>query len=203
MMDNEKPFAPACERNQEPIRAVLAGILTEPARVLEIGSGTGQHAVYLCRHMPWLRWQPTDIPEAVPGIRRWVEDGGLDNLAMPMALDVGAGDAVPDRSHDAIFSANTLHYISWPLGLDMLTLAARVLSPGGEFLLYGPFNENDSFTSEGNEALDAWLKSRDPESGIRDRQRVVAAAEALGLVYRSCYDMPANNRILHFQQQDA
>lgn len=199
---DEKPFAPACERNQEPIRATLAALLPEPSRVLEIGSGTGQHSVYLCRHLPHLNWQPSELPEALPGLEQWVDESGLENLQRPMILDVSAPPAGITATYDAVFTANTLHYIPWPAVLALLECSAVALREGGELLAYGPFNDNGAFTSEGNRSLDAWLKSRDPRTGVRDWQVIAQAAGELGLDLVANHPMPANNRILQFFRRE-
>lgn len=196
----EKPVAEACLRNQEPIARVLRELLTEPAQVLEIGSGTGQHAVYLARAMPWLHWQPSELPGQLDGIRAWRDDAGLPNLAEPVALDMSQWPWPVAGPFDAVFTANTVHFVGWPLVDALLAGTARVLRPGGQFCVYGPFNENGRFTSPGNEALDHWLKQRDPDSGIKDRQDVVERAAAVGLVFQQEFAMPANNRILVFER---
>ena len=197
---DEKPYAPACERNQDPILKVLAGILTSPGRVLEIGSGTGQHAVHMARHLPHLHWEPTDVAEHVHGIRLWVEEADLANLDEPVALDVSV-DAVTPGRYDAVFSANVVHFVAWTVAESLLQQAARGLREEGDLLLYGPFNEQGGFTSEGNRELDAWVRTHNPDAGIKDRPAVVACARQYGLVLQQTIDMPANNRILHFRRQ--
>ncbi|MDX1588435.1 MAG: DUF938 domain-containing protein [Oleiphilaceae bacterium] len=202
MSTDQKPFAPACERNQEPIRATLAALLPEPSRVLEIGSGTGQHGVYLCRHLPHLQWQPTDLPEALPGLAQWVDESGLDNLSRPRALDVTAPPADITAAYDAVFTANTLHYVSWPVLQSLLECSAVALRHGGQLLAYGPFNHNGEYSSDGNRSLDAWLKERDPEIGIKDLQSVAAMALDMGLDLVAQHPMPANNQILQFFRRE-
>ncbi len=193
----EKPVAPACLRNQEPIAQTLAGILTEPARVLEIGSGTGQHAVYIARALPHLIWQPTELEPALAGIRAWRADAGLENVLEPLVLDVSQ-DHWPREPYDAVFTANTVHFIGWRPVRCMFEGVARVLREGGRFCVYGPFNYDGQYTSEGNRELDAWLKSRDPVSGIKDIAEVTRLAASLGLVLQQDLAMPANNRLLVF-----
>lgn len=195
----EKPVAPACLRNQEPIARTLAGILTEPARVLEIGSGTGQHAVYVARALPHLTWQPTELEPALAGIRAWQEDAGLDNVLEPLVLDVSQDDW-PEGPYDAVFTANTVHFIGWAPVRRMFEGVARVLRPEGLFCVYGPFNYEGRYTSEGNRELDAWLKSRDSTSGIKDIEAVRQLADSLELVFQQDLAMPANNRMLVFRK---
>lgn len=195
----EKPVSAACLRNQEPIARALAGILVEPARVLEIGSGTGQHAVYLARALPHLIWQPTELEPALAGIRAWRDEAGLDNVLEPRVLDV-CQDDWPTGPYDAVFTANTVHFIGWEPVRRMFAGVAQVLRPEGHFCIYGPFNENGRYTSEGNRDLDAWLKSRDQDSGIKDRDEVIRLADALGLLFQEDIAMPANNRLLVFRK---
>ena len=194
----EKPYAPACERNQEPIRAALARILTEPARVLEIGSGTGQPGVWFATHLSHLDWQLTDVADTVPGIRIWQEEAGLPNLRPPKTLDVMAPTDLGE-AFDAVFTANTVHFVSWTVVRGLLRVTARHLRAGGDLLIYGPFNEDGVYTSEGNASLDDWLKSRDPDSGIKDRAEFEAVAGDYGLTPVNSHPMPANNQLLHLR----
>lgn len=195
----EKPVAPACLRNQEPIAQALAGILTEPARVLEIGSGTGQHAVYVARALPYLIWQPTELEPALAGVRAWRAGAGLENVLEPLVLDVTQNDW-PQEPYDAVFTANTVHFIGWEPVRQMFEGVARVLRGDGLFCVYGPFNYDGRYTSEGNRELDAWLKSRDPASGIKDIEAVTQLAASFGLVFQQDIAMPANNRLLVFRK---
>ncbi len=195
----EKPFSEACERNQEPIREVLGAVLTEPAQVLELGSGTGQHAVYFARHLPNLTWQPSDVVDALPGIELWCREANLDNLPDPIVLDVTQGAEGLDAVYDAVFTANTVHFVSWDVVRALFELSAEKLKKGGDLLIYGPFNEAGLYTSEGNRRLDAWLQARDPESGIKERGQVNALAAEYGFEAVSCFEMPANNQLLQFR----
>lgn len=196
----EKPFSEACERNQEPIREVLASVLTEPADVLELGSGTGQHAVYFARHLPHLTWQPSDVPEALPGIELWCREARLSNLLDPISLDVTSGAQGVDEAFDAVFTANTVHFVSWDVVRALFAVSAEKLREGGDLLIYGPFNEAGVYTSEGNRRLDAWLHSRDPQSGIKERGQINELAAEYGLDAMACFEMPANNQLLHFRR---
>ncbi len=196
----EKPIAEACLRNQEPIAATLEQLLRQPAMVLELGSGTGQHAVYVARRLPYLTWQPTELSEALPGIRAWLADENLTNVLPPLALDVRAGEWPVAGPYDVVFTANTLHFVGWSVVAALFAGVEKVLRPGGLFCAYGPFNEDQRYTSEGNRQLDLWLKSRDPDSGIKDRQDVTARAAGHGLVFEQDMAMPANNRMLVFRR---
>ncbi len=199
----EKPIAEACLRNQEPIAAALEQLLTQPARVLELGSGTGQHAVYVGRRLPHLTWQPTELPEALPGIRAWLADSGLTNVLAPLALDVRAREWPVTGPFDAVFTANTLHFVGWAVVEALFAGVEKVLRGGGIFCAYGPFNEDQQYTSEGNRQLDLWLQSRDPDSGIKDRQDIMDRAAEYGLIFEQDVAMPANNRILVFRRSEA
>lgn len=189
----DKPHAPACERNRDPILAVLQPRLADCRDVLEIGSGTGQHAVHFAAAMPWLQWQCSDRAENLPGIAMWLDDAALRNTPAPLALDVADGPW-PAQVFDAVFSANTLHIMGWPEVQAFFAGVARVLAPGGVLVVYGPFNYGGTYTSDSNRAFDAWLQARDPRSAIRDAEAVDALAATVGLVLEEDLAMPANNR---------
>ena len=190
-----KPYSEACERNREPILAVLARVFADRRRVLEIGSGTGQHAVAFAAAMPQLAWQPSDVRAHLDGIRAWTEDAGLANLREPISLDVNV-DPWPVAAFDAVFSANTAHIMSAPEAERLLARAARALEQGGVFALYGPFNYAGRYTSESNQRFDASLRARDPASGIRDFEWVDSRARREGFLLLEDNAMPANNRLL-------
>lgn len=190
-----KPFAEACEENKLPILAVLRTEFAAVRRVLEIGSGTGQHAVFFARELPHLDWQTSDLAEYHPGIRAWIGDAGLVNVRAPLLLDV-AHDVWPDTVYDGVFSANTTHIMGWTEVEAMFAGIGRVLAPDGRFCLYGPFNYGGNYTSASNERFDRWLKARDPRSGVRDFEALNGLAEAAELHLVKDYAMPANNRIL-------
>ena len=196
----DKPVSEACLRNQEPIAEALARILTEPATVLEIGSGTGQHAVHIGRRLPHLLWQPSDLAECLPGIHAWLQEAGLANVLNPVVLDVRQQPWLLGHEFDAVFTANTIHFVGWRSVESLLRGTAGVLRAGGLFCVYGPFNYGGQYTSEGNRQLDLWLKGRDPDSGIKDIEEVRVRAEALGLLLQQDLAMPANNRLLVFQK---
>jgi len=198
----DKPYAPACDRNREPILAELRGRLAGARRVLEIGSGTGQHAVYFAAAMPWLTWQCTDRAEHVPGMRLWLEDAALPNTPPPQVLDVTSvswpvepGSGV--RPFDAVFSANTLHIMSWTAVEAFFNGVGRLLAHvgHGQLMVYGPFNHAGQYTSDSNRDFDAWLRARDPLSGIRDAEAVDALAHGVDLALQADVPMPANNRL--------
>lgn len=191
----EKPYAPACDKNKEPILEVLKRVFDKPCEVVEIGSGTGQHAVYFTENMPHLTWQPTDQAIYLDGISLWVEEAGISNLNSPLELDVRHKEW-PVKQIEALFSANTLHIMSWESVEIFYERLGNYLMPGAKFCSYGPFNINGQFTSESNAAFDLWLKDRDPLSGIRDLEALIALGEKVGLSLEENCSLPANNRLL-------
>ena len=195
-----KPYAESCEQNRHAILAVIKGPLAGSHGVLEIGSGTGQHAVAFAAEMPHLIWHTSDRVENHPGIRLWLAESGLENVRPPLSLDV-AGEKWPEIDIDAVFSANTAHIMHWHEVAAMFMGIGRLLSEGGDFLLYGPFNYGHRYTSDSNAAFDQWLKQRDPHSGIRNFEDLDELARQAGMVLQKDYAMPANNRILHWQRQ--
>jgi len=198
---NDKPFAESCEQNREPILAVLAEVFADCRRVLEIGSGTGQHAVYFGAALPHLVWQTADVPAHHAGILAWLGDAALPNVRPPLALEACASDW-RDTRYDAVFSANTLHIMGWEQVECFFAGVGAVLEPGGVLAVYGPFNYGGAFTSESNARFDAWLKARDPASGVRDFEAVDARARAQGLVLQRDFAMPANNRTLVWRRME-
>lgn len=197
-----KPHSDACERNREPILKVLQQWFVTPGTVLEIGSGTGQHAIYFAQALPHLIWLATDREENLPGIQRWFDEAALPNLRGPQALNVlDAAWPVDDVTH--AFSANTAHIMSWPEVEAMFAGVGAALKSGGKFCLYGPFNRNGQFTSESNRAFDEMLRARDPAMGIRDDQALVALGRSNELTFIADHAMPANNRLLVWTRQEA
>ncbi len=199
-MPMSKPYSESCEQNREPILAVLREVLTEPGVVLEIGSGTGQHAAYFPRFLPHLIWQPSDVATNLDGIRAWLSEAALDNVREPLVLDV-AQPQWPVERVDVVFSANAVHIMSWPEVKLMFAGIDRVLASGGMLCLYGPFNYQGRYSSESNARFDAWLKARDPNSGVRDFEDLDALASQAGLTLQADYEMPANNRTLVWQRR--
>lgn len=189
------PFSAASERNKEPIFAVLGPVLASRRRVLEIGSGTGQHAVHFARQLPQLTWQPTDCAEMLDGLAARVSRSGLPNLLAPLELDVRQA-AWPDSRPDAVFTANTLHIMSWPDVEALFTGLGRILGPGALLAIYGPFRYAGKLTAPSNEAFDRELQQRDPASGLRTYEDVAGLAAAQGLAPDADHEMPANNRLL-------
>ena len=189
------PFSEACERNKEPILAVLRGAFAGRRRVVEIGAGTGQHAVHFARHLSHLEWQPTDRAEWLEGLAARVAAEGPPNLLAPVELDV-LDDSWPPVRGDAVYSANTLHIMSWPAVEALFAGLGRVLEPGGVLAVYGPFRYRGAFTTPSNADFDAMLRERDPASGVRDFEAVNALAEHAGLTLQSDHAMPANNQLL-------
>lgn len=195
----EKPHAPATERNREAILAVLRRHFADRQRVLEIGSGTGQHAVHFAAALPHLTWQTSDRPQYLPGIRLWLDEARLTNTPQPLALDVNTPLALPLR-YDAVFSANTLHIMSWPEVERLFALLPALMTPEALFCCYGPFNYGGRFTSPSNAQFDAALKQDDPRRGIRDFEAVNALAHSAGLVLIEDAEMPANNRCITWRR---
>ncbi|MDZ7621888.1 MAG: DUF938 domain-containing protein [Candidatus Competibacteraceae bacterium] len=190
-----KPHSEACEQNKEPILAVLREVFSEPGLILEIGAGTGQHAVHFARELPHLDWQPTDRADYLPGIHLWIAEAGLSNLRQPLALDTRR-EPWPVAQAAGAFSANTTHIMNWPAVEGLFRGIGRTLQPGGAFCLYGPFNYGGRYTSASNAAFDASLRQCDPDSGIRDFDDLDRLAQDNGLRLRWDYPMPANNRTL-------
>ncbi|HUN26186.1 MAG TPA: DUF938 domain-containing protein [Steroidobacteraceae bacterium] len=199
MPDPLKRFAPSCERNREPILAVLRRHFADRRAVLEIGSGTGQHAAYFAARLPHLIWQSSEQRDCLPGIELWRKEAALANLPAPLELDVNG--AWPRARFDAIFSANTLHIMSWDEVRKLFAALERVLAPDAVLAVYGPFNYHGRFTSESNAEFDAWLKERSPTMGIREFEAVDGLARAIGLALIEDCAMPANNRTLVWQRR--
>jgi cyclopropane fatty-acyl-phospholipid synthase-like methyltransferase len=191
-----KPSAPATERNRAPILAILKCEFDERRRVLEIGSGSGQHAVYFAEALPHLFWQTSDLPRNHEGILAWVESANLENLAPPLLLDVADCDTSVHRvdiKFDAVFSANTAHIMSYSMVESMFRLVASLLPADGLFCLYGPFKQDGSFSSESNAAFDDSLRAQDPQMGIRDLEDLDILAAGGDMSPHAIYAMPANN----------
>ena len=190
-----KPYSEACERNRGPILGVLREVLGDRSKVLEIGSGTGQHAVHFAAGLPHLIWQPSDIADHLSGIRAWCDEAALPNLRPPIELDLNA-EPWPDTGADAVFSANTLHIVAWEEVRTLFERIGRMLPRDGVLAIYGPFAYGGRHTSQSNARFDLMLRERDPRSGIRKFEGVDALARAHGLVLDRDVAMPANNRML-------
>jgi len=196
-----KPFAESCAQNQEPILAILAEEFADRSRVLEIGSGTGQHAVFFGARLPQLSWQTSDVGANHAGILAWLQEAGLENVLPPIELDVRVAVHWPDARFDAVFSANAVHIMGWEAVQAMFEGLGRVMEAGARLALYGPFNYGGEYTSESNARFDQWLKDRDPASGIRNFEDLDALARAQGMRLARDYAMPANNRILVWDRE--
>ncbi|WP_296207352.1 DUF938 domain-containing protein [Psychrobacter sp. UBA3480] len=204
------PFSQACENNKQPILEVLQTELQGFNHVLEIGSGTGQHSVYFAPNLPEIRWQTSDVTGNHRHIIAWHTAYPAPNLYSPLTFDL-AQDSVPVSSHlnssdmvkpyDVIFTANTLHIISWALVERLIALAGDALPVDSKLIVYGPFNEHGKYTSEGNQRFDAMLRAGNPDSGIRDKEDIVSLANAHYLQLSKTYAMPANNQLLVFQKR--
>lgn len=192
-------WSAASERNREPIFAALRPRLPGQGRLLEIGAGTGQHAVWMARRYPNIEWLPTDLKEALPGLRARIEAQGPGNVLAPRALDVRRGNW-PPGPFDAVYSANTAHIMHWDGVCAMFEGVARRLRAGGGFFLYGPFNVEGRFTAPSNEAFDRSLKARDPGMGIRDMDALDDLARGGGMALEERLQMPANNFLLVFRR---
>lgn len=195
MVRKMKPFSQACANNKQPILNVIAPLLADKKSLLEIGSGTGQHAVYFAEKLPHLFWQTSDQEENHSGINQWLDDANLSNIGRPMVLDV-QNDRWPSVKQDAIYSANTAHIMSWEMVESMFSGIGNSLAKQGLFILYGPFNYQGKFTSESNERFEQWLKGIDSKRGIRDFEAIDKLANNVGLSLLYDFEMPANNRLL-------
>ena len=213
------PFSQACENNKQPILEVLQTELQSSSHVLEVGSGTGQHSVYFAPNLPEIQWQTSDVTSNHRHIIAWHNAYPAPNLYSPLAFDL-AHDSVPvsshldsshldsshlnsshvDKPYDVIFTANTLHIISWALVERLFTLAGDALPVDGKLIIYGPFNENGNYNSEGNQRFDAMLRASNPDSGIRDKEDIISLANAHHLQLSKTYAMPANNQLLVFRK---
>jgi hypothetical protein len=191
------PFSEACERNKAPILSVLQSAFADSTQALEIGSGTGQHAVHFAAHLTHLIWHPTEQLAYLPDLAARVKLEGSSNLRAPTVLDVKQS-VWPLRAADAIFTANTLHIMAWAEVLVMYRGVAAVLSPGGILCVYGPFRYSGRYTSSSNQDFDRMLQERDAKSGLRDIDDLTALAAQYGLRLRADHDLPANNRLLEF-----
>jgi SAM-dependent methyltransferase len=194
------PFSAACERNKEPILDVLRARFAGRTQVLEIGSGTGQHAVHFARALQELTWYPTEQLAYLADLTERVKLEGPANLRSPKLLDVRQA-VWPLRNVDAMFTANTLHIMSWPEVTALFRGCGSVLAPGGVLCIYGPFRYAGRYTSDSNREFDLMLQERDPQSGIRDLEEVTTLGEEYGLRLDADHDLPANNRLVVFVKE--
>lgn len=196
----EKPIAPACERNKIVILDILKDLLKDRKAVLEIGSGTGQHAVFFCEHLPHLVWQTSDLTDKHRGINAWIEESNLSNVLPPLSLDVDH-DTIPNNKFDSVFTANTCHIMGWQSVLHLIEKVGKSLIPGGLFIVYGPFNFDGQYTSESNKAFDEKLRGENPTMGIRNFEDFSEYSSQNHLHFQEKFPMPANNFILTFQKK--
>lgn len=196
----DKPFSPACERNRDPILEVLQEhIYQTDRRLLEIGAGTGQHAVYFAPHFPQLEWFPTDLSANLFGMKKWIDEANLPNLQRPIKLDVSKDD-FPKLKFDVVFTANTLHIMHWKDCKSFMKLLGHRLRENSRAIFYGPFKYNGEFTSQSNADFDESLRAKDPLSGIRAFEDVNNNMIKNGFELVADMDMPANNRMLIFNR---
>ncbi len=195
MSNTQKPYAESCDENGTHILEVLKAKLPGEGALLEIGSGTGQHAVQFAAALRSIEWHTSDRADTHEGMRMWLVEAGLDNLHEPIALDVLA-DPWPDTLFDAAYSANTAHIMPKAAVEAVFQGLARTLKPGAPFLLYGPFMYDGEHTSESNGRFDIWLREQEVHRGVRDVSWLKAIAEPLGLLLEEDIEMPVNNRIL-------
>jgi SAM-dependent methyltransferase len=196
------PFSDACERNKGPILDVLVTAFAGVAAVLEVGSGTGQHAVWFGQNLSHLTWQPSETLAHLPGLRERLDLEAPDNVRAPLALDV-AHHPWPVGAVDGVFSANTLHIMSWSQVEHFFRGVGAVLAAGGTLCVYGPFRYGGNFTTPSNADFERWLKRRDPLSGVRDFEAVDTLARAQGLALLADHAMPANNQALVWRRARA
>lgn len=196
----ELPHSEACVRNRQPILLNLKPFFADRRRVLEIGSGTGQHAVHFASSLTHLVWQSADRQDYLPGLAARIAQSGLDNLPTPIELDV-MQPLWPREDFDAVFSANTLHIMAWNEVETLFQRLALILGATAKLAIYGPFKMHGRFTSASNQAFDASLKMRDSRMAVRDLEAVDALALQSGFQLQQNLDMPANNQLLFWQRR--
>ncbi|MDB5769911.1 MAG: hypothetical protein JWM42_285 [Burkholderia sp.] len=195
-----RQYSAACERNKEPILAVLRDAFEDGGRILEIGSGTGQHAAFFGENLPQLTWQTSDLPHNHASIIDWQQEAGLPNVLAPLTLDTGS-DNWPEGPYDGVFSANTCHIMAWQEVQAMFAGVGRILRKGGVLCIYGPFNYSGKFTSMSNAQFDASLRAQAPHMGIRDFEAIDRLAAENGLRLDMDHAMPSNNRLLVWRRE--
>ena len=194
-----KQYSEACEQNKKPIIDILREAFSDARHVLEIGSGTGQHAVYFSEQLPHLHWQTSDLPENHPSSNAWLREAGLENTLAPVTVDTrntSWPQQTPEKSYDGLFSANTTHIMDWPAVQGLFAGAGELLESNARFCLYGPFNYHGTYSSDSNRHFDDWLKARDPASGIRHFEELDLLASGNSMELETDYEMPVNNRLL-------
>ncbi len=196
----DKPYSPSCERNRQPILDVLGAAFADRRKVLEIGSGTGQHAIHFAAALPYLLWQTSERTEQLAGLRLWLDEAALPNTPPPLNLEVTG--RWPEDRFDAIFTANTLHIMAWSEVQALFVKLPDVTCSEATLIVYGPFNRNGRFTSISNEAFDARLKTQGAHMGIRNIEAVDALAHEAGFMLQDDLSMPTNNRCRIWQRHD-
>lgn len=191
----DKQFSQACENNKQPIGAVLVKYLIAAGKLLEIGSGTGQHAAHFAKLFPQIEWQPSDLTSSHPSIEAWRRDSGASNLRPVIELDIRQPPTM-DTRFDYLYSANTLHIMAWETVTMLFQQLPRYLQPEALVFFYGPFKYQGAFTTDSNAQFDLWLKSRGEHQGIRDFEAIEALANEQGLQLLEDIAMPANNQLL-------
>ncbi len=200
---DRRQFSPSTARNRDPILAVMHRVLPAEGRVLEIASGSGEHAVFLARSLPGLLWQTSDLDaEARASIAAWIASENLPNVLAPLTIDVRTSDWNLSGPFDAVVAINMIHIAPWDAALGVLQGAGRLLRRDGVLFLYGPYKRAGAHTAPSNESFDQWLKARDPSFGVRDLEDVVSAAAQNGFALRETVEMPANNLSLIFAKAD-
>ena len=194
-----KPFSESCEQNKAVIYEAIEPYLLDGIEVLEIGSGTGQHAVHFAAMAPGIIWQTSDLAENMPAINAWISDSQLSNLPEPLELDVNS--RWMDKTYDLMFSANTFHIMNQDQVEQFLLRCTACFTARGHLIVYGPFNYQGSYTSPSNEQFDGWLKTRDPQSGIKHFEWINSIARESGLRLVNDIAMPSNNRILIWRHE--
>ncbi len=196
----DKPYSPSCERNRQPILKVLNTVFANCHKVLEIGSGTGQHAVHFAAALPHLLWQTSDRTEHLAGMRLWLDEACLPNTPPPVDLNVSG--SWPEGPYDAIFTANTLHIMAWSEVQALFAKLPDITTTEAKLVIYGPFNHAGRFTSSSNEAFGVWLQDQGPHMGIRDVEAVDTLARKAGFILQDDLPMPANNRCRIWQRHN-
>lgn len=194
-MSSQKPFSQACENNKQPILEILLRVFSDRKQVLEVGSGTGQHAVHCAPELPHLVWQTADLEHNHPGIKAWLNESPAENIRPPLILDADHPPWSFDPV-DAVFTANTCHIMAWSSVVNLFAGLDSTMKSNAVLAIYGPFNYNGKFTSDSNARFEEWLKKKAPHQGIRNFEAINALAKKIGLTLIEDNEMPANNRLL-------
>lgn len=194
---DDRQYAPATQRNREPILATLKKVITRPSKILEIASGTGEHAVFFAANFPLCHWIPSDLnPSAKNSIIAWKSENNVENLALPLTIDVGRdnwNEQISDQNIDVIVNINMIHISPWSACVGLIEGAAKVLPAGGILYLYGPYKRNGKHTAISNANFDLNLRDRNPAWGVRDLEAVIDIARIANLQLQQVIEMPANN----------